>query len=126
MKLLRMITFMLPAIVFLVGCGAGREKPVSIHPIQIDLNEQRIVRATVMSQLKDPYSAIFGGYSAWLVTMKDNRREKVICGLVNAKNSFGGYVGDKQYIAVSPSVYSSSYRVRIGLPYCYFDYGITP
>ena len=54
---------------------------------------ERLVRA----QLKDPESAKFSG-----VIMRPNGL--VICGYVNAKNSFGGYTGNKEFFTVGKLV----------------------
>ncbi len=49
---------------------------------------------SVKQRLKDPSSAEFTN-----VQLRDYVGGKVVCGYVNAKNSFGGYVGAKQFIA---------------------------
>lgn len=48
----------------------------------------------VKSMLKDPESAQFTS-----VRMGEFRGEKIVCGNVNAQNSFGGYVGVKPFAA---------------------------
>lgn len=48
----------------------------------------------VRNLLKDPDSAQFKD-----VRLVDYRDGKVVCGRVNAKNSYGGYVGYKQFVA---------------------------
>lgn len=55
-------------------------------------------RRTVVSQLKDPYSAVFG--ELFRTTSRNVRGEPtdVVCGKVNAKNSFGGYTGMKGFV----------------------------
>lgn len=53
----------------------------------------------VKSKLKDPYSAQFSN-----VRLLDFNDGKIVCGDVNAKNSFGGYTGSSTFIA-SPSEY---------------------
>ncbi|TWD58112.1 hypothetical protein FB480_101867 [Agrobacterium vitis] len=45
------------------------------------------------SSLKDPTSPIFGGVAA----AKSNKGLVNVCGIVNAKNSYGGYTGDQPY-----------------------------
>lgn len=49
----------------------------------------------VQAQLKDPDSAQFRNLAA---------SEDVVCGEVNAKNAFGGYVGHTRFIYVGTSV----------------------
>lgn len=47
---------------------------------------------TVLNQLKDPDSAKFRG---------ERRGAFAVCGEVNAKNSFGGYVGFRRYVVAA-------------------------
>lgn len=59
--------------------------------------------------LKDPDSAKFRD-----VMIKDYREGKVICGEVNGKNSYGGYVGFSKFVA-SPyeaTLYDNNTRYR--------------
>lgn len=51
-------------------------------------------KGSVASGLKDPNSAQFNG-----VRLVSYAGGKVICGTVNAKNSFGGYVGFTPFVA---------------------------
>lgn len=56
------------------------------------------LRGVVLAALKDPTSATF----------KDVRHVgsgRAICGLVNAKNSYGAYIGFKAFVADSNGVY---------------------
>lgn len=54
-------------------------------------------KSAVLAKLKDPESAEFGdvGY----------REPGIVCGFVNAKNSFGGYTGQRAFIADSGEGY---------------------
>lgn len=58
--------------------------------------EQTISKAedVVKSQLKDPNSAIFQN-----TRVIDYGSGKIVCGLVNSKNSYGGYVGSTPFVA---------------------------
>lgn len=47
-------------------------------------------KAAVTAKLKDPQSAVFSD-------VRVSTDPNVICGRVNAKNSFGGYVGAKEF-----------------------------
>ena len=51
-------------------------------------------RGMLIDSLKDPLSAQFRSDSLF-------QQNKVVCGEINAKNSLGGYVGFKRYIAKS-------------------------
>ena len=59
---------------------------------------QDVVETAVRARLRDPQSAVFRDLSA-----TSNRKISgapaglVVCGYVNAKNSFGGYIGEKPF-----------------------------
>ena len=74
------------SILLLAGCGG--EEVVQPSPEELLIEE---AKAAVWGQLGDPSSAMFGG---WDVEENPNGGMTVI-GCVNAKNSFGGYVGKK-------------------------------
>lgn len=59
-------------------------------------NDQAIAKAqqAVAGSLKDPDSAKFRN-----VAVKDFGSLKVVCGEVNGKNSYGGYVGFKRFVS---------------------------
>lgn len=52
----------------------------------------------ISSQLKDPYSAQFEG--VFIGQGQVNKELPIVCGKVNAKNAFGGYVGAKRFYFV--------------------------
>lgn len=52
-------------------------------------------KAAIAEQLKDPYSAVYSD----LRTRRSEGRT-VLCGQVNAKNSFGGYIGKRPFAFV--------------------------
>lgn len=63
--------------------------------------EKVIIMKAVKSELKDPESARFKWPKlAKDVDMKSDAVAINYCGLVNAKNSYGGYVGDRPFNAV--------------------------
>lgn len=59
------------------------------------VDEQESAKATVASKLKDPESARFGDIWA----MQGTNGKRSVCGYVNAKNSYGGYTGQKMFSA---------------------------
>ena len=72
------------ALAGLLAACAGNEQSASFEK----------AKAGIASQLKDPSSAQFRG-------MKARRTDKgavVVCGEVNAKNGFGGYIGFTPFI----------------------------
>jgi len=52
-----------------------------------------IAKENIRSQLKDPYSAQFES----IYISKGNGKQPIVCGKVNAKNSYGGYIGGKRF-----------------------------
>lgn len=77
--------------------------PLPWEPVYQDLNKDRAlsilssVQNLVTQALKDPDSVKFK--DAKVLAVADPRGHRYfICGLVNAKNSYGGYTGFKQYI----------------------------
>ena len=54
-------------------------------------------RQAILSTLKDPYSAVFGKVLYARLACTDGQFHTV-CGLVNAKNSYGGYTGSDLWL----------------------------
>lgn len=86
----------------LTGCVAPSQpmatKPVSAPvstwaPFTLSPSQEAAVKASVTGTLKDPESARFGTIAA----SKDGTGTITVCGLVNAKNSFGGYTGNQPF-----------------------------
>ena len=68
---------LLAGLCWLSSCGAPEP-----HPNVALVDE---AQAAVIARLKDPDSANFKGVEV--------NSQRIVCGLVNARNSFGGYVG---------------------------------
>lgn len=66
--------------------------------------DSQTLREALMSSLNDPTSALIAGMHRSDIT------DKVFCGVINAKNSFGGYVGFR------PFTFAPEYRVFAMLP----------
>jgi len=66
-------------------------------------NYQDMVRAHIGAALKDPYSAVFEfrqPVASWARLIGgDTEYAWVVCGTLNAKNSFGGYAGAQPFYA---------------------------
>jgi hypothetical protein len=58
--------------------------------------EKKAVEAAVVENFKDPLSAQF----KWLPFHTEPREGVWYCGLVNAKNSFGGYIGFTPFLVL--------------------------
>jgi hypothetical protein len=88
--------------VVLTACGTTEtgqtSAPVQTEQKSIDLTASQIaeVKRVVSAKLKDPGSAKFGEIRASV----DNRGSVGICGIVNAKNSHGGYIGNHPFAAI--------------------------
>lgn len=65
---------------FLASCGDSDKKMVEIG--------EKVLR----DSLKDPGSAVFESRY-----VKSSSNDGFVCGTVNAKNSYGGYVGKRNY-----------------------------
>ena len=74
------------------GCQAqGPRVRATADCLAAKAAHEQIAMDLVRRDLKDPQSALFDGmYSAW---------ETEVCGNVNAKNSYGGYVGKRVFYA---------------------------
>jgi len=73
-------------------------KEIPPHLTKIELSElEKKTRGMVTSTLKDPESAKFKDAKA-ITVLYPGGRQTFLCGMVNAKNSFGGYTGFQPYI----------------------------
>lgn len=69
-------------------------KATTYRPLSAE--DVKIVQDGVRQSLKDPLSATFGPMTA----AQEGKDNSWVCGVVNAKNSFGGYTGDKPYMGM--------------------------
>ena len=74
------------------------------EPTKLSSGEIRDLQMYVSNELKDPYSAVFSSKIAtatYELSLNDVKLKQgtgkgtALCGYVNAKNSYGGYVGYK-------------------------------
>lgn len=68
--------------------------PGTVTPITLTPSQRTIVQREVRASLKDPNSAKFGTMAAG----RETDGSITVCGLVNAKNSYGGYAGMSGFI----------------------------
>jgi hypothetical protein len=66
--------------------------------VTLTANDINAVQNVVRAKLKDAGSAQFG--RAPFAAAKNPNGSTAVCGLVNAKNSFGGYTGPRPFFAV--------------------------
>ena len=74
------------------GCGAGQLaeiQPKPLEPLTLSAEQVTTVQTTIRFSLQDPRAAQFGTIKGG----KDQDGKVVVCGLVNAKNNFGGFTG---------------------------------
>ncbi|MEC4616190.1 hypothetical protein [Tsukamurella tyrosinosolvens] len=60
-----------------------------------------LCKEAITDKLKDPSSAQFGAVTAGDEKQEDGARVWEVAGTVNAKNSYGGYVGSKPFICTA-------------------------
>ena len=83
------------------GCMAPRQyqPPPQVHTIiKLDEKQLGVTQQGVMYAMKDPASAMFGDIMSGLVGWERESQYILLCGWVNGKNSFGGYVGFKPFM----------------------------
>jgi hypothetical protein len=65
-------------------------------PITLTAQDQQAIKAGVAKGMKDPESARFGEMAA----ARKSDGTITVCGYVNGKNSYGGYVGMSPFIGI--------------------------
>jgi hypothetical protein len=65
-------------------------------PVTLTAKQQAAVRKGVTQAMKDPEAVRFGKMAA----TRNSKGDVTVCGLVNGKNSFGGYVGMSPFIGI--------------------------
>lgn len=70
---------------------------MTVLPLELTAPQRTAVEEGVKSGLKDPLSASFGTMLAG-TRIRDGQMETIVCGYVNAKNSFGGFTGHKPFV----------------------------
>lgn len=76
--------------------ASTRLPPQRGTPVSLTSAQTSAVHAGVRANLKDPESARFESLTA----VKDAAGDTIVCGMVNAKNSYGGYTGKQQFFGV--------------------------
>lgn len=132
----------LGATFWLTGCIAtaapppvqSSKPPPEIHtPITLTKADVAAVQAGARASLKDPDSAKFGR----MVAGADSKGEIIVCLMINAKNSYGGYTGEKphmgmllrdkkpiQFLVVPGSPQHPEFRDQVFYDMCR-DYGLS-
>ena len=105
--------------VTLAGCGYSSQPriapavPIVTPPIELTSAQIKVVQGAVINSLKDPGSAQFGEIKA--VKNEGTSNELVLaCGWVNAKNSFGGYVGSSPFMVLYSKHLNKADVIKMG------------
>lgn len=82
-----------------LGCacliaGKAQAQDAGQAPVRLTQKQIEVVKSGVRMKLKDPESARF---DRSFVSAKDEKGLVTVCGYVNSKNSYGGYVGDTPF-----------------------------
>lgn len=72
------------------------EPPKLLNQVQLTKEDVASIQAGVRSSLKDPDSARFGR----MIAGKEDDGSFTVCLMVNAKNSYGGYSGEKPFMGM--------------------------
>lgn len=90
------------AVLALAGCTATTPKqqqaPFVPMAYVVDSDKAYIEKSLedVRSKLKDPESARF--YGVYMTKRGEEQKMPTVCGYVNSKNSYGGYVGKTRFL----------------------------
>lgn len=77
----------------LAGCIPADPKVDPAPAVVLTSAEVKVVQDTLRKDMKDPTSAMFGS----MVAGRLSSGGVAVCGLVNAKNGFGGYTGAEPF-----------------------------
>lgn len=86
---------LVPCMLAVSGCASSMQATTTARPVHLSQEQVKEVHEGVRKALKDPGSAQFGEMSAVI-----DGGMITVCGFVNAKNSFGGFTGQKRYIGM--------------------------
>jgi hypothetical protein len=81
-----------PFFVILVVTQASAQQVIDDSAAKVGVEKSDAAIASVMSRLKDPLSAQFSSFTH-PNPMYSQYPKNMVCGMVNAKNGYGGYVG---------------------------------
>ncbi|MBA5777101.1 hypothetical protein H2509_08160 [Stappia sp. F7233] len=95
---MKLNNFLLISAFIVSGCqSTATSAPPEVHePYELSSAQISTIHAAVRGVLKDPESARFGE----IVAASNSEGVVSACGWVNAKNSYGGYTGDKPFLGV--------------------------
>lgn len=68
-------------------------EPVTLTPVMLSAKDETMIKDVMAYNLFDPSSAQFRNIRAADVVLTNGRTVRRVCGEINGKNQFGGYVG---------------------------------
>ncbi len=84
----------------LSGCASTMPAPPQTSKISVSREELSAIETGLRESLKDPGSMVLGSVAA----ASSGDGIVYVCGTVNAKNSFGGYVGYQPFLGIMASM----------------------
>lgn len=87
-----------------IGSGSSSQGAPSTN-VRIEIEESQVeeAEAAVRDALKDPESAMFRDLHG--ISVAEDGPVMAVCGEVNAKNSYGGYIGYNRFAYTTGKVY---------------------
>lgn len=92
LAIIAVVVTIIALLAFIIAAGVKEKQRLSYTGSDQYLIDQ--AEASVRATLRDPASAVFSEQRV-LGTGPDQR----VCGLVNAKNGFGGYAGEQRFVS---------------------------
>jgi hypothetical protein len=97
-----------------LGVGAKHADDPSNIPVPVEITPamRSAIERGVAEALKDPESARFGRMAA---SKRPAESSPTVCGYVNARNSFGGYVGNRPFLGTLISGNGKAAFILVGM-----------
>lgn len=98
---MRRMMALIIATAMLGGAPAAGQARLGDQATKPDSLERKAIQDKIGETLKDPYSAQYT-FERWGIPQASFRgATRTVCGTVNAKNSFGGYVGKRAFMVTT-------------------------
>jgi outer membrane murein-binding lipoprotein Lpp len=94
---MKFMTVAVLAALLVAGCVSPYGQVVSEQPVRLSSRQVSEVQSAVTYTLKDPTSAMYRNIKGVKKTTDKGISFTQVCGEVNGKNAFGGYVGFTQF-----------------------------
>lgn len=91
------------------GAASSQAEAQAGAPYKLTERDMKVVKAGVRDAFRDPESARFGGFRA----SRSKADVIAVCGLVNAKNGYGGYTGETPFIGTIVGSGGSIYVIMV-------------